>query len=208
MKKFIAVFCLILVNLSLQGCGTLAVGTALFATGAAATRVFTDRRSAEISELDDNIIQAIQTALEKDKTVATQARIKFLSYNRIVLLAGEAPSDAVRQQAIKQILDHVPNIRKIHNEIHIAPLLSQESREYDSNLRIRITAALVGKQFFNASHVHMTLSNRTVYVMGLLSREEADAAIDTIRRVDGVKKVIPLIEYVKLIVHENDTVSE
>jgi osmotically-inducible protein OsmY len=181
----------------LHGCAAAVIGAAAAGTGGAAMTIFSDRRDSGISEHDDKIAETIIARLGQDAEIPARARVQVYSFNRIVLLAGEAPSRALRNRIV-QIARVVPGIRKIYNEIVLANPLAGAAQEYDMQLRISGNAALLTSADVSSSHVQLTVSDRTVYIMGLLTRSEARAAVDVIRNVEGVKKVVPLVEYVRL----------
>lgn len=181
----------------LHGCAAAVMGVAAAGTGGAAMAILSDRRATGISEQDDKIAEAIIARLGQDTQIANSARVKVYAFNRVVLLAGEAPNQLVRRQIVNTA-KRVGGIRKIYNEIVLAKPLPGSTQEYDMEIRMRGNAALLASRDVSSSHVQLTVSNRTVYIMGLLTRAEARAAVNVMRKVEGVKKVVPLVEYVRL----------
>jgi len=182
----------------LTGCATsLLVGSAL-GTGAAGVMMYTDRRAEGVSAEDDALVEQILQRLQADSGIAQAAHIQVFSYNHQVLLAGEAPNEAVRQQAAA-LAAGVSGVREVYNQLIISPPATEEMQSFDSQLRIRINAALLFAQGLTAAHPHITVANGVAYVMGLLTREEGNSAVEVVRYVDGVTKVVPLIEYVRLV---------
>ncbi len=180
----------------LHGCAAVVIGAAAAGTGGAAMTMLSDRRAGNISTQDDQIAENIIARLKQDPSIPENARVQVFSFNRIVLLAGETPKASLRNQIV-EIARAVPGIRKIHNEIILAKPLANSSQEYDMQIRIRGSAALFASPNVRSSQVHLTVSNQVVYVMGLLTRAEANAAIEVVRNLDGVKKVVSLVEYVR-----------
>lgn len=171
----------------LQGCAVVAVGGA----GAA---VATDRRSAGAMVDDQAIELKINNALFKNDQLSKQAHINFTSYGGVVLLTGEAPSEALRDNAV-ELVRHVDNVRRVHNEIIIAAPSPIKSRNQDAWITTKVKTKLIATKEVSANSVKVVTENGSVYLMGLLTRAEADAVTEVARSVDGVSRVVTLFEY-------------
>ncbi|MEK7323347.1 MAG: division/outer membrane stress-associated lipid-binding lipoprotein [Pseudomonadota bacterium] len=171
----------------LQGCAVVAVGGA----GAA---VATDRRSAGAMVDDQAIELKINNALFKNDQLSKQAHINFTSYGGVVLLTGEAPSEALRDNAV-ELVRHVDNVRRVHNEIIIAAPSPIKSRNQDAWITTKVKTKLIATKEVSANSVKVVTENGSVYLMGLLTRAEADAVTEVARNVDGVSRVVTLFEY-------------
>jgi osmotically-inducible protein OsmY len=190
-QGYIVTFLVLLVSL-LHGCTGAVVGGA--ATGAA---VVHDRRSAG-TMLDDEIIEL--RALEKihsNTALLNEAHINVTSYNHVVLMTGEAPTEELRQQAYHAV-STIEKISRIHNEIVIATPTSIQVRSNDSWITAKVKTRLFkikSLENFDPTRVKVITENSTVFLMGLLTHFEADAVTETARKTKGVKKVIKVLEY-------------
>lgn len=182
--------------LILQGCTTGVLLGTVAAVGSGTTAVLNDRRHADVQYMDGEVCKKIRASLEQDSEISSRARIEASCYNKVVLLTGEAPSEALRARAVD--MARLTHVRKIHNEIWVIPSLSENAREADTWMKTTIGALLVGQKFFDASLVEVTVSNRVVYLMGLLTENEARQIETLVSKVEGVVRVISLIEYVTL----------
>lgn len=119
------------------------------------------------------------------------------SYNRIVLLTGEAPREEDRALA-EQLARETENVRDVVNEIQIASPSSLGSRASDSSITAQVKARFVNQSngAFAANHVKVVTENGIVYLMGLVTRREADAATHIARTTSGVRKVVRVFEYI------------
>lgn len=165
-------------------------------TGVSALNVMTDRRAKGISQEDDRIAKDIVETLKKDKEITEKVRVQVYSYNKIVLLAGEAPSQDLIDKT-NSIASTISGIRKINSYFELMPAISKQDQEVDSHLRMLLNSALFMSHGYNAMHPHLTVENGIVYILGLLTRDEGEKMIETIRQLQGVRRVVPLIEYVK-----------
>ena len=178
----------------LTGCAAVAVGGAA-TTGVA---VVHDRRSAGTVIDDQSIELKALNIFYGVKTIRLNTHVNATSYNGLVLLTGEAPTEQLRQDIIQRV-SRIPKVTKVHNEIIIAAPSSLVSRSSDSLITSKSKVAL-----FNVSHikgfdptrVKVVTENGVVYLMGLLKQHEVSPVIETIRRVGGVQRVVKLFEIV------------
>jgi osmotically-inducible protein OsmY len=120
--------------------------------------------------------------------------INITSYNRMVLLTGEAPDAATRTE-IEKIARAVENVRGVFNEIAIAGNSSLSSRASDTYLTGKVKARFVDERKFNAIHVKVVTESNVVYLLGMVKRKEADDAVEITRTTGGAQKVVKLFEY-------------
>ena len=183
-------FCLLCVP-AMQGC----VGVA--ATGAAVGGVAAQDRRTPGSFLDDELIEHdVLTAVYGDEGMASQVHINATSFNGFVLLTGEAPGDSLRTR-VTEIARNTPSVRAVQNEIVLMAPSSLMARASDALVTARVKIALLQDKELDAAKVKVVTERGTVYLMGLLSQEEADRATEIARRVGGVQSVVKVIEYIE-----------
>lgn len=186
MRKLITLTCIALLP-AVSGCAAVVIG------GAAATGVVMaeDRRTVGTITEDQGIELKAASRIEEK---AKDAHINITSYNRMVLLTGEAPSNAVRAD-IEKIARAVENVRGIYNEIAVVGNSSLSSRTNDAYLTGKVKARFVDGQKFNAVHVKVVTESNVVYLLGMVNRKEADDATEIARTTSGVQKVVRLFEF-------------
>ncbi|MCH9670995.1 MAG: BON domain-containing protein [Gammaproteobacteria bacterium] len=177
----------------LSGCTAVAIG-AVGAAAATGGTVAHDRRTAG-TFVDDELIEwKVADALKKDVEVGQQSHINVTSYNNIVLLTGEVPTESLRARA----QDHasgVAKVRLVHNELAVAAPSSLLSRSSDSVITGKVKTILFTDQTLPASRVKVVTESGTVYLLGLVSRAESDWATQRVRTVSGVQRVVKLFEF-------------
>jgi len=179
--------CLVLV---LQGCAAAVVAGA--ATGAA---VAYDRRTAG-SIVDDEAVEVKASAgINADNQLKDQAHINVTSMNGIVLLSGEAVSAEARDRVLSQVRT-IPSIRRIHNEIRIAPLSSFGARSTDSWYTSKVKSRLLFTRDLDSNRIKVVTENGTVYLMGLVTKTEGAIAANSTAQVDGISGVVKLFEFI------------
>ena len=187
MRLFLIVAALAALPL-LHGCAAVVVGGAAAAGG---YMVGEDRRPVNVMT-DDQVIEsrAGQRIGEKHQN----AHINATAYNKLVLLTGEAPSDAAKAD-IESIARAIPNVKAVINEIQVAGNASLPARANDSFITSKVKGRFVDARKFNPVHVKVVTEAGTVYLIGIVTRKEADDATEIARTTSGVQKVVRVFEY-------------
>ncbi|HSH30309.1 MAG TPA: BON domain-containing protein [Thiohalobacter sp.] len=186
-------FVVVAAALILNGCAPLVVGGT--ATGVA---VVHDRRTAGTVLEDQAIELKALSALRKDEELYKQSHLNVTSYNMMVLLSGETPTEGYKQQA-GQIVGGVEKVRRVYNELRVAAPSSMMTRSSDTLITGKVKTSLFrikGMEGFDPTRVKVVTENGTVYLMGLLTRREGDAVAEQARSVGGVQRVVKLFEYI------------
>ena len=174
----------------LQGCLPLIAG------GAGATALVLDDRRTVGAQAEDKDID-VRGESRIGGRFGDKVHINVTSFNRNVLLTGEA-SDAATKAQIESIVRDIPNVRGVVNEIQIAGVSSYTARGNDSYLTSKVKARFVdNKDGFSANHVKVVTEAGVVYLLGLVTRKEADAAVEIARTTGGVQKVVRVFEYIE-----------
>jgi osmotically-inducible protein OsmY len=164
------------------------------AGGATAVVVAQDRRSVG-AQIDDETIEVrARAAISGEPRLKEQTHINVTSFNGIVLLTGEARDGEARDLALAQVRT-VPNVRRIVNEIRIAEPSSMGNRSNDTWLTTKVKSKLTGADGLESRQVKVVTENAAVYLMGLVSRDEAERASEAARSVGGVERVVRVFEY-------------
>lgn len=171
---------------ALQGCFPVIAGGV-----GAGISLANERRTSGIFIEDQGIELKAQNRLnEKLK----DAHINVTSYNLALLMTGEAPTPTIRAEA-ESIVQAVPNVRQVFNEVAIAPPSSFSARSNDGFLTTKVKGRMVDANKFNIIHVKVVTEANVVYLMGIVTRKEAEDATEIARTTTGVSKVVRLFEY-------------
>ena len=175
---------------SLFGCAAVAVGGA----GAAAATTVIDRRTTGTQIEDQTIEVKAAKAINNDKELDEQAHLNVTSYNTVVLVTGETPTDAMRQRAI-ELVTAIDKVTHVYNEITIAAPSSLVSRSSDSYITSKVKTKMITDKELNGLQVKVVTEKGVVYLMGLVTHKEADIATNIARGTGGVQKVVRLFQY-------------
>ncbi|MGX5220701.1 BON domain-containing protein [Pseudomonas segetis] len=143
--------------------------------------------------LDPDVRSAVQKA-SPDLTSPT-SHIVVSSYNGIVLLAGQTPREELKQTAEKAA-NSVQGVKKVYNELQILPPTSLIARSNDSLLTAQIKAEMLANSNVPSTNIKVITENGIVYMLGLVTRQEAQSAAQVVQGVSGVQKIIKLFQYI------------
>lgn len=186
MRKLLTLTCIALLPV-VSGCAAVAIG------GAAATGVVMaeDRRTVGTITEDQGIeLKAASRIEEKIK----DAHVNITSYNRIVLLTGEVPTEAAKADA-ERISRAVENVRNVFNELKVGANSSVQARTNDSVTTSKVKARFVDANKFSPLHVKVVTEAGVVYLLGMVKKQEATDATEVARTTGGVSKVVRVFEY-------------
>jgi osmotically-inducible protein OsmY len=174
----------------LSGCAAVVVG----AGAAAGYSAYEDRRSTGTQVEDQRIESRASSAI--DQRFGWKVHVNVTSYNRQVLITGEVP-DAVTHAEVEKLIAAVPGVRTLANESTIGPLTSLAARTGDTLVTSNVKSRFLGAKNFNPIHVKVVTEAGVVFLMGMVTEVEANAASEIARTTDGVKKVVKVFEYCK-----------
>jgi len=171
----------------LGACAPLVVGGAM--VGGAL--MVTDRRTSG-AQVEDQAIE-LKAANRVREAVGNRGHVNITSYNRAVLITGEAATEADRT-AIEQAVSRVENLRSVLNEMAVMGSSSMTSRSSDLIIAGRVKAAFVDAKDMHANAFKVVTERGVVYLMGRVTEREAARASDIARAIPGVLKVVRVFE--------------
>ena len=182
---------LLLVSVAvLQACAQ-----ALIVGGVAAGAVMAaDRRQVEVMYADQRIEFSAGSRI--GDALKGEGHVNVTSYNYTVLLTGEVPTAQAKVDAEK-VASEVPQVKTVVNELQIAGTSSAASRSNDAYITSKVKSNFLGNEKFKPTDIKVVTEASVVYLLGLVTREEADAATEIARGTGGVQKVVRVFEYVE-----------
>jgi len=187
MRYFSLALLLVLIIPALQGCFPVV------AVGAGAGILMAEDRRTSGTIVEDKGIELKASSRIEDQ-LKDSVRIDVTSYNRNVLLTGQATTDELKQDA-ETIARSVPNVHNVINEISVGNPNTFSSRGNDAYLTSKVKARFVDANKFQVNHVKVTTESGVVYLLGLVKRQEAVDATEIARSTGGVQKVVKIFEY-------------
>ena len=165
----------------LSGCGVLAVGGVV-----AGASVLADRRSPAVQAIDKGLELEASNALAK--RYGDDAHINVTSFNQKVLLTGEVKNADIKSQA-GAFVKSMKNARSVFNELVIGPNSSFTARANDSYLESKIKTQMIFTDKLPSNSMAIVAEGSSIYLMGILTQNEAAIAKKVTSNIDGVKDV-------------------
>jgi len=145
--------------------------------------------------IDDQIIETKALvnirAAHKD---LDSANVDAVSYNGVVLLIGQVPSDALRTLAA-QTAAKIKRVRRVHNELVVVGKTSMLVRSNDGWISTKVRSKLAISDKIDSGRIQVVTENGVVYMMGIVTNAEADIATEIARQTNGVQRVVRVFEY-------------
>ena len=156
-----------------------------------------DRRSHEVISTDKIIETEAAAELNSDDEITSQSHITINAYNGAILISGETANEALKNKIVS-IVQVIPNVTLIHDNLLIEPPSDANSRANDQLITDTIRTALTQIKSlpdFDPAMIQVVTENGTVFLMGIVRRDEGAIVIKITRLQPGVKQIITLFEY-------------
>ena len=174
---------------TLSACAPLLIGGAIWG----GTLVVSDRRTSG-TQIDDQAIE-LKSVRRIADVIGDRGHVNVTSYNRLVLLSGEVPTEADKA-AVEQAVARIDNVRAIVNELTLAAPSSLSARSNDTLMTSKVKASMVDAKDVQANAYKVVTERGVVYLMGRVTEREANRAADIARGVSGVQKVVKVFDVV------------
>lgn len=154
------------------------------------------RRSIGTMMDDSSIETAIKVNLRAADPALRDAHINVVSFNRVVLLVGQVPTQDLKNLATRVARNTNSSIKTVHNELEVAGATSFLSRSNDAWLSTKLKTLMLADPTVSGLRTKVVTENGVVYLMGLVTQEEADLAVNLVSSTQGVTKVVRAFEYI------------
>lgn len=176
--------------LTLTGCGPT-----VFVAGAATTGVAgNDNRTFTTKWDDQKIAVAVRQKLYDNENFRYKASVSTAVYNRSVLLTGNVPNEDMHQQAV-DIAKSVYGVKRVHDQLKVGPKISISQAAQDTWITTKVKTAMLAETDLNSTQFKVVTDHGHVYLLGLVTRSQADLATNVTQHVPGVGKITKLFEY-------------
>jgi osmotically-inducible protein OsmY len=179
----------VLLALQAAGCAPLVVGGAVLGS----TVMLADRRTAG-AQVEDQAIE-LKAGNRLKEVLNDRSHVNITSYNRTVLLTGEAATDADKAN-IEQTVQKVENVRSTVNELAVMLPSALTTRSNDALITGKVKATFIDAKDLQANAFKVVTERGEVYLMGRVTEREANRATELARAVSGVQKVVRVFEIV------------
>jgi len=171
---------------SLQGC------IALLGAGAVAGGLSLNDRRTGGTQIEDQAIE-LKSGGRLREAIGDKGHVNVTSYDRIVLISGEVPSEADKAAAEKAVRD-IEGVNNVVNELEVGPNSTISTRSSDTVITTRVKSALIDAKDVQASAIKVITERGNVYLMGRVTEREATRASEVARAQPSVLKVVRVFE--------------
>lgn len=171
----------------LSGCAAVVAGGAV-----GATMVAMDSREVGTQVDDSGLRLRVQSAIGDISELSDQ-RVQVLAYNSNVLVYGQVAREQLRDKAVRAVRD-VRGVGQVYNQLRVGEPVSFSQRTRDTLLTSRVKTALLTDDTYDHSNIKVVSENSEVFLIGITSRDAAAAAIEEVRNLSGVERVIDVLE--------------
>lgn len=183
----LSLLCISLIASCLSACAPLVVGVAAGSTAA----VVTDERSLHVMYEDKEISREAMEAINSDTTLGNGTHINLTTMDHATLIVGQADTPA-RRLRVEKLVRSIPKVKHVYNRVDVRPPTDGIQRARDSWITAKTRAAMLTQESLKSGNIKVLTENGVVYLLGVMTRQQADLASDTARRVTDVKKVVQL----------------
>ena len=154
----------------------------------------TERTAGAVVE-DQSIETKVAVNLKKLEPELKKANIAITSHNGVVLLVGQVGSETLKSSATRITSESSTKIKRIHNELEVAGKTSLLSRSNDNWIATKVRTLMLANSSVPSGQIRVITENGAVYLMGIVTQEDAQRAVDLTRNVSGVTRVVKVFEY-------------
>lgn len=185
MKLLIAILALCL----LSGCVAVVAGGA----AVSAVTIGEDPRTLGTQIDDTTRASNIRSALGNVPAIDNNANVNVHVFNGVALLHGQAMNSSLKNKA-EQIVKSASDVTVVHNQIRIANNTASTTRAHDVWLSSKVRASLLTNDSVNSLLIDVIVEDSEVFLMGIVTPDQATKAIDVARNISGVVKVFNVFD--------------
>ena len=173
----------------LSGCATVAIATVAITS----VDIIHDRRT--VGEyIDDSAIEiTFKKYALRNKQSRYEAHINGTSWNGILLLTGEVRSEKIKQDYVTYA-NAIQGVRQVVDETIIAGKTGFFSRRHDTWITTKVKTSLITRLGLRANRIKVVTEADHVYLMGIVTEDEANSATSIARSIRGVARVVKVFE--------------
>lgn len=124
------------------------------------------------------------------------AHLSVTVFDGLVLLLGQVPTEALRANAVR-VTESLYKVDpgNVHNHLSVDGPISMLSRTNDSVLTTEVKARLLVAANVPGGKIKVKTENGIIYLLGRVTREEAEQAALETQKAFGVRQIIKVFDY-------------
>lgn len=178
--------------LSLTGCVAAVVTAGVVSAGI----LVYQHEKVEKYVSNEMILATAKNRLYGDKSLYADSHIVVAVDRGTVLLAGQAVTEKAKKQA-EELVKAIEGVNQLYNEITVEPKISLWQQSQDAAITAKIKTHMLQQKHFDTGAIQVITENKVVYLMGLVTPSQAEDAVNLVKEVDGVTKIVKIFQYIK-----------
>ena len=148
------------------------------------------------STIEDSTIESkTKINIKRANPRLEDAHIVVKSYNQVLLIIGQVPTQQDKA-IVTSVAENIRHVKRVHNELEVGPNTSFMTRTNDELLVAKIKARFIGTNDVVAGRIEVLVENGVVFLMGLVTQDEANRAVSATKKASGIKKIVKVFEYI------------
>lgn len=143
---------------------------------------------------DEGIERVAKRDIKRSDPRFKSAHLVIVSHKGIVLLAGQVESDDLIGKA-QEVVEGLAKVRRVHNELTAGGSIGYTSRSSDAWVTSKVKTAMAAHEAVDSDRINVTTVDSVVYLMGSVTREQADFAVAVAQTIEGIKRIVKVFEY-------------
>ncbi len=119
------------------------------------------------------------------------SRMSIDSFNSIVLLTGEVPTETIKAE-VSKVVGSMPDVRQVYNELTVGASKGYSQTVHDGYITSKLMAKTAAADGVKASQIRAVTNNGVVYIMGRMTPTQQSHLIDIANSTVGVTELVLL----------------
>lgn len=119
------------------------------------------------------------------------SRMGIDSFNSEVLLTGEVPTQAIKEE-VEKVVSSMPDVRRVYNELDVSASKGYSSTVHDGYITSKLMAKVAASDGVKASQIKAVTNAGMVYIMGRVTPTQQSHLIDIANSTVGVTELVLL----------------
>ncbi|MEN6671331.1 BON domain-containing protein [Psychrobacter sp. B38] len=119
------------------------------------------------------------------------SRMSIDSFNSEVLLTGEVPTQAIKEEAEK-VVSSMPDVRLVYNELQVSASKGYSSTVQDGYITSKLLAKVAANSGVKASQIRAVANTGVMYIMGRMTPTQQSHLIDIANNTVGITELVLL----------------
>lgn len=148
--------------------------------------------------IDDNALEfVIEREIRESDESFEGAHLVVTVYDGLVLLLGEVASPQLKEKAT-EVTESLYKVDpdKVHNYLTVQGPISILARTNDVYLSGKVKTRLIGAPEAPAGKVKVVTENGITYLLGKITRKQADQVVAEAQKTFGVQKIVKVFDYI------------